>query len=201
LNRAWYLQEAWPDEPGRAGEEGTAAIGLFGAGEKFLPGRPTWRCVSTLADRRSVAGSVRAGHGIAMSAHCRPDLPDLTGLHCVLKDVDGVLPLPPVLSIGVVERYPDRTLAAKHGYEISRRQELHALERPNCAAFSQGFPIAGGLSQSASQKKRRCADAAGACVPASARLGICLVFLDTIVCTISDRHPSGDSAGGTVMKD
>ncbi len=74
-----------------------------------------------------------------------------------------------------------RTLAAKHGYEINPRQELLGLGAANLlAAFGQGFPIAGGLSQSAVNDK------AGARTPlalvfASLTIGICLVFLTNLL--------------------
>ena len=43
-----------------------------------------------------------------------------------------------------------RTLAQKHGYEIDPRQELLGLGAANLGvAFGQGYPVAGGLSQSA----------------------------------------------------
>jgi MFS superfamily sulfate permease-like transporter len=69
-----------------------------------------------------------------------------------------------------------RTLAAMRGYEINTRQELLALGAANLlAAFFHGFPIAGGLSQSAVNDK------AGARTPfalvfASATIAICLLF-------------------------
>jgi MFS superfamily sulfate permease-like transporter len=74
-----------------------------------------------------------------------------------------------------------RTLAARHGHEINPRQELLALGAANlAAAFGQGFPIAGGLSQSAVNDK------AGARTPlalvfASATIGMCLVFLTNLL--------------------
>ena len=70
-----------------------------------------------------------------------------------------------------------RTLASKHGYEIDPRQELLALGAANlAAAFGQGFPVTGGLSQSAVNDK------AGARTPlalvfASATLALCLLLL------------------------
>ena len=74
-----------------------------------------------------------------------------------------------------------RTLAQKHGDEINPRQELLALGAANlAAAFGQGFPVAGGLSQSAVNDK------AGAKTPlalvfASAHAGACLLFLTDLL--------------------
>jgi MFS superfamily sulfate permease-like transporter len=100
-----------------------------------------------------------------------------------LRDVDGVLPLSAAcFLLGFVESVSaGRTLAAKHGYEIDPRQELLALGAANLtAAFAQGFPIAGGLSQSAVNDK------AGARTPlalvfASVAIGVCLVFLTNLL--------------------
>jgi len=70
-----------------------------------------------------------------------------------------------------------RTLAQKNGYVIDPRQELLALGVANAAvAFGQGYPVAGGLSQSAVN------DTAGAKTPlslvfASATIALCLLFL------------------------
>jgi MFS superfamily sulfate permease-like transporter len=70
-----------------------------------------------------------------------------------------------------------KTLANQGGYEIDARQELLALAAANAAtAFGQGFPVSGGLSQSAVNSK------AGAKSPlslvfASVAIGLCLLFL------------------------
>jgi MFS superfamily sulfate permease-like transporter len=74
-----------------------------------------------------------------------------------------------------------RTLAARHDYQINPRQELLALGAANLAvAFGQGFPVAGGLSQSAVN------DQAGARTPlallfASLTLAACLLFLTDLL--------------------
>jgi MFS superfamily sulfate permease-like transporter len=70
-----------------------------------------------------------------------------------------------------------RAFAAKYGYPLDVRQELLALGGANLAvAFGHGYPVAGGLSQSAVNEK------AGAKTPlallfASATLAVCLLFL------------------------
>ena len=70
-----------------------------------------------------------------------------------------------------------RTLAQKHDYRIAPRTELLGLGVANLAvAFAQGYPVAGGLSQSVVNDK------AGAKTPmalifASATLALCLLFL------------------------
>jgi MFS superfamily sulfate permease-like transporter len=74
-----------------------------------------------------------------------------------------------------------RTFAVKHGYPLDVRQELLGLGVANLlVAFGGGYPVAGGLSQSAVNEK------AGAKTPlallfASATLGLCLAFLTGLV--------------------
>jgi MFS superfamily sulfate permease-like transporter len=70
-----------------------------------------------------------------------------------------------------------RAFALKHEEELDARQELLALGQANLlSALGQGFPVAGGLSQTAVNEK------AGARTPlslvlASMALGFCLLFL------------------------
>src|SRR6202008_1779078 len=70
-----------------------------------------------------------------------------------------------------------RTFAAKHGYALDPRQEFLGLGAANfAAALGHGYPVAGGLSQSAVN------DQAGARTPlalvfASITLAVCLLFL------------------------
>jgi MFS superfamily sulfate permease-like transporter len=69
-----------------------------------------------------------------------------------------------------------RTFAAKHGYALDPRQEFLGIGAANlAAALGHGYPVAGGLSQSAVNDK------AGARTPlalifASIALALCLVF-------------------------
>jgi SulP family sulfate permease len=96
-----------------------------------------------------------------------------------IKDVDGVLPLAlACFLLSYIESVSAaRTLAQKNGYIIDPRQELLALGIANAAvAFGHGYPVAGGLSQSAVN------DTAGAKTPlslvfASATIAFCLLFL------------------------
>jgi MFS superfamily sulfate permease-like transporter len=70
-----------------------------------------------------------------------------------------------------------RAFAAKHGYALDPRQELLGIGAANlAAAVGHGYPVAGGLSQSAVNDK------AGARTPlalvfASLTLALCLLFL------------------------
>jgi high affinity sulfate transporter 1 len=182
FERAWILV-------GQLGETnlvvlamGLGAVCLLLLGESFLPGRPVALAV--------VAGAIcavsllgLAERGVAIVGALPPGLPDLAWPSLRLRDVDGVIPLAAAcFLLGFVESVSAaRALAARHYYEIQPRQELFALGAANLfAAFSQGFPIAGGLSQSAVNDK------AGARTPlalvfASATIGVCLVFLTDLL--------------------
>jgi MFS superfamily sulfate permease-like transporter len=99
------------------------------------------------------------------------------------REVDGLIPLAfGCLLLAYIEGVSAaRTFAAKHGYPLDVRQELLALGAANLlVAFGGGYPVAGGLSQSAVNEK------AGARTPlalvfASVTLGLCLVLLTGLV--------------------
>jgi SulP family sulfate permease len=156
---------------------GSVAITLLLLGEKLLPGRPVAVVVVIL----SICAVSLAGleqHGVSIVGSIPSGLPDFALPTLRIQDVDGVLPLAAAcFLLAYVESVSAaRTLAAKNRYEISARQELLALGSANLfAAFFHGFPIAGGLSQSAVNDK------AGARTPlalvfASAAIGVCLLF-------------------------
>lgn len=161
---------------------GLTALCLLMLGEKLLPGRPVALVVVALAIC-AVSFAGLAQHGVAIVGALPAGLPDLAWPSLRLRDVDGVMPLAAAcFLLGFVESVSaGRTLAARHGYEINPRQELLALGAANlAAAFGQGFPIAGGLSQSAVNDK------AGARTPlalvfASVTIGICLVFFTNLL--------------------
>lgn len=156
---------------------GVAALALLIIGDKFFPGRPIALVVVALTICIvSLAGLV--DHGVSVVGALPPGLPAFSWPSLRLRDVDGVIPLAAAcFLLAYVEGVSAaRTLADKHGYKINPRQELLALGAANLsAAFFQGFPVAGGLSQSSVNDK------AGARTPlalafASVAIGICLLF-------------------------
>ena len=161
---------------------GAAAIVLLLAGERLLPGRPVALAV-VAASIVSVSLAGLARHGVSIVGALPSGLPQLAWPALRPADVDGVLPLAAAcFLLGYVESISAaRTLAGKNGYEINPRQELLALGTANLlAAVSHGFPIAGGLSQSAVNDK------AGARTPlalvfASVTIGVCLLFLTNLL--------------------
>jgi high affinity sulfate transporter 1 len=182
FERAWTLA-------GQLGETnlavlgmGLAALALLLLGEKFLPGRPIALLVVALA---TVVVSVTslAESGLSTVGALPAGLPELSLPPLRIRDVDGILPLAGAcFLLSYIESISAaRTLAAKNEYEIDPRQELLALGAANfAAAIGQGFPVAGGLSQSAVNDK------AGARTPlallfASATLAACLLFLTQLL--------------------
>jgi high affinity sulfate transporter 1 len=161
---------------------GLAALALLWFGEKALPGRPV--ALFVVAASIAVVSVTALGDlGFKTVGAVPQGLPDLRWPALRVRDVDGVIPLAfACFLLGYVESVSAaRTLAQKHGYEIDPRQELLGLGAANfAAAFSQGYPVAGGLSQSSVNDK------AGAKTPlalvfASATIALCLLFLTALL--------------------
>ncbi|MDL9997526.1 SulP family inorganic anion transporter [Variovorax sp. J22P240] len=157
---------------------GLASLALLLAGEKLLPGRPVALAVVALSIV-VLSATPLAGLGLPVLGEVPTGLPDIRTPNLRLRDVDDVLPLAfACLLLAYVEGVSAaRTLAERHGFAIDARQELLGLGAANVAvAFAQGYPVAGGLSQSSVNDK------AGAQTPlalvfASITIAICLVYL------------------------
>ena len=157
---------------------GLAALVLLLAGEKLLPGRPVALAVVALSIFALSVTSL-AGLGFSIVGELPKGLPDFRAPELRLRDVDSVIPLAfACLLLAYVEGVSAaRTLAQKNGYAIDPRQELLGLGAANlAAAFSQGYTVGGGLSQSSVNDK------AGAKTPlalvfASLTIALCLIFL------------------------
>jgi len=157
---------------------GVIASALLVLGERWLPGRPVALSVVALS---IVAASVLGlpALGVPTTGEIPAGLPTLAGPGLRLRDVEGILPLAAgCLLLAYIEGVSAaRTFAAKHGYALDPRQELLGIGAANlAAAFGHGYPVAGGLSQSAVNDK------AGARSPlslvfASMTLAVCLLFL------------------------
>ena len=157
---------------------GAIAILLLVFGERLAPGRPIALGVVALA---IVAASVFGlpALGVPITGKIPPGLPTVEGPALRLRDVEGIFPLAAgCLLLAYIESISAaRTFAAKHAYAIDPRREFLGLGAANLAtALVHGYPVAGGLSQSAVNDK------AGARTPlalvvASTALALCLVFL------------------------
>ncbi|MEJ0074424.1 MAG: SulP family inorganic anion transporter [Alphaproteobacteria bacterium] len=157
---------------------GLIAIALLLVGERLLPGRPVALAVVALAIVLTTWLGL-AQLGLPVTGHIPEGLPALSAPALRLRDVEGIVPLAlGCLLLAYIEGVSAaRTFAAKHGYALDPRQEFLGLGAANLfAAFGQGYPVAGGLSQSAVNDK------AGARTPlalvlASITLALCLLFL------------------------
>lgn len=157
---------------------GTVAILVLLVGEKFIPEKPIALFVVILSivliSFTSLIDYDFSTVGVIPTGLPEFHLPTLR-----IRDIDEVLPL--ALACFVLSYIESvsagRALAQKNGYSINTRQELLALGVVNAAvALGQGYPVAGGLSQSAVN------DNAGAKTPfslvfASLAIAFCLLFL------------------------
>ena len=157
---------------------GVIAILLLVLGERLFPGKPVALGVVAL----SIAAATLLGLpalGVPTTGEIPAGLPSLAGPALRLRDVEGIVPLAAgCLLLAYIEGVSAaRAFAAKHGYPLDARQELLGIGAANlAAAMGHGFPVAGGLSQSAVNDK------AGARTPlalvfASITLALCLLFL------------------------
>ena len=157
---------------------GIIAILLLVFGEGLLPGKPVALGVVTL----SIIAATLLGLptlGVPTTGEIPAGLPTLAGPALRLRDVEGIVPLAAgCLLLAYIEGVSAaRTFAAKHGYALDPRQELLGIGAANlAAALGQGYPVAGGLSQSAVNDKAG-ARTSLALVFASITLALCLLFL------------------------
>lgn len=157
---------------------GLSALVLLFGGDRLLPRRPVALFVVVLSlVFMSLFPAI--GHSVKTVGAISPGLPSFGWPIVAWSEVDQLLTvalacflLSYVESISVA-----RTFALKHGYEVDADRELLALGAANFAAgLGQGYPLAGGMSQSAVNEK------AGARTPlallfASTAIGMVLLFL------------------------
>ncbi|HYP10222.1 MAG TPA: SulP family inorganic anion transporter, partial [Xanthobacteraceae bacterium] len=157
---------------------GLVAIAMLLAGERAFPGRPVALAVVILAIAAASVFGLPA-LGVPITGKIPQGLPSLTLPALRLRDVDGIFPLAAgCLLLAYIEGVSAaRSFATKYGYELDPRQEFLGLGAANlAAALGHGYPVAGGLSQSAVNDK------AGARTPlalifASLTLAVSLLFL------------------------
>jgi sulfate permease, SulP family len=157
---------------------GVTAILLLILGERWLPGKPVALGVVALSIIAASALGL-SSLGVPTTGRIPAGLPTLESPALRLGDVEGIVPLAAgCLLLAYIESVSAaRAFAAKHGYALDPRQELLGIGAANLAtALGHGYPVAGGLSQSAVN------DRAGACTPlalvfTSVTLALCLAFL------------------------
>jgi len=156
---------------------GAAALLLLLLGERRLPGKPVGITVVALAILIATALGF-AAMGVPVTGKIPEGLPGVGMPTFGLLEFDDLFPLAAgcVLLAYIEGVSAARSFAAKHGYALDVRQEFLGLGAANlAAAFGHGYPVAGGLSQSAVN------DSAGARTPlalviCAVTLGLCLLF-------------------------
>jgi high affinity sulfate transporter 1 len=157
---------------------GLGALGLLILGERLLPRRPVALLVVTLSIL-VMSSSLLADKGVKTVGTIPAGLPHFGWPVVQWNEVDDLFALALacfllsyVESISVV-----RTFSRSRRYPINADQELLALGAANLAAgIAQGYPLAGGMSQSAVNEKAG-AQTPLALVVASAAIGMVLMFL------------------------
>jgi high affinity sulfate transporter 1 len=156
---------------------GAVALSMLLFGERLLPGRPVGIAIVALAIATATLLGLPA-LGVPVTGTIPQGLPALALPAFGLLEFDDLFPLAAgcVLLAYIEGVSAARSFAAKHGYSLDVRQEFLGLGAANlAAALGHGYPVAGGLSQSAVN------DNAGARTPlalviCSAALGLCLLF-------------------------
>ena len=157
---------------------GAVALVLLVLGNWFLPGRPIALGVVVLSIVAAHAIGLTA-YGVKVTGEIPAGLPQLGLPSLRLYEVEGIFPLAAgCLLLAYIEGVSAaRSFAEKHGYALDPRQEFLGIGAANLmAGLGHGYPVAGGLSQSAVAEK------AGSHTPltlvfASATLALCLLFL------------------------
>ena len=156
---------------------GLASLLLLLAGERFLPGKPVGLIVVALSILVATMFGLPA-LGVPITGAIPQGLPAFEMPSLGLSEPAELFPIAAgCLLLAYVEGVSAaRSFAAKHGYSLDVRQEFLGLGAANLlAALGHGYPVAGGLSQSAVN------DAAGARTPlalvlCSITLALCLLF-------------------------
>ena len=132
---------------------GVVALVLLLLGERWLPGKPV--ALGVVALSIVVASVLRLpAFGVPTTGDIPPGLPTLAFPALRIGDVEGIVPLAAgCLLLAYIESVSaGRAFAAKHGYVLDPRQELLGIGAANLlTAMGQGYPVAGGLSQSADE--------------------------------------------------
>lgn len=161
---------------------GAAALGLLWVGDRLWPGRPLALGV--------VAGSIvvatvagLAQYGVAVAGEIPPGLPKFVLPHIGWRDQEGVVSLAMgCMLLAYIEGVAAaRAFATKHKESIDPRRELLGLAAANAAtSLVGGYPVAGGLSQTAVNEGAG-AQSRRALIVASATLALCLLFFTALL--------------------
>lgn len=187
FERAWIMVNQLPQTNFTVLLFGVAALVFLIVGQKVLPGRPV-AIILVVISIILFSTTILTDPGFSLTGYITPGLPEFSLPAWQVKDVERILPLAfACFLLAYIESVSAaKILAGNGGYEIDTRQELLALAAANAAtAFGQGFPVSGGLSQSAVNSK------AGARSPlslvfATVAIGFCLLFLTGTIKDLPD---------------
>jgi MFS superfamily sulfate permease-like transporter len=130
---------------------GLGAIALFIVFQRSFPGRPT-TLVVVVAAVALMSVFHLAATGIKVVGELPLGLPEIGFPEIHFADISELVPVALacfLLAYGEAISVA-RSFAQKHGYDINPQQELTALGAANIATgMTHGFPVAGGMSQTA----------------------------------------------------
>jgi SulP family sulfate permease len=171
---------------------GVGAVVALLLGDKFLPGRPVALAIVLLALVIASVGEIEQ-HGVKVVGRLPAGLPhfQVAGASLGNVSVEDFRQLTRLAFACFLLAYIEsissaRTFALKHRYSVDPRQEFLGLGAANLlVGLWQGFPVAGGLSQSAVNEK------GGAKTPlslvfASAVIGLVLLFFTGLFQSLPD---------------
>jgi high affinity sulfate transporter 1 len=197
FERVWLLLQQLPETNLLTLVIGVLAILALFLGEKFLPGRPVALGVVLAALVVASVGQV-AQHGVKVVGQLPAGLPhfQVTGESLGTVQLAEFRQLMTLSFACFLLAYIEsvsaaRTFALKHHYAVDARQEFLGLGAASLlVGMFQGFPVAGGLSQSAVNEK------AGARTPlsltfASAVIALVLLFFTGLFQSLPDAVLAG----------
>jgi sulfate permease, SulP family len=164
---------------------GLTALALLACGEKWLPGRPVALVVVALSIV-AVGLLHLSGSGVVVTGAIPLGLPTPALPTARFRDQEGIVALAAgCMLLAYIEGVAAaRAFAAKHGDSINPRRELLGLAAANLAASVMGgYPVAGGLSQTAVNEKAG-ARSRFSLVIATVTLALCLLFLTGLLANL-----------------
>jgi high affinity sulfate transporter 1 len=178
FERVWQLAEQLPETHLLTMVIGLAALVALLLGEKFLPGRPVALGVVLVALGVASVGQI-GQHGVKVVGELPAGLPhfQVAGPSLGAVRIGELRQLTTLAFACFLLAYIEsvsaaRTFALKHHYAVDPRQEFLGLGGANfLAGLWQGFPVAGGLSQSAVNEQ------AGARTPLSLAFAAAVIAL------------------------
>jgi high affinity sulfate transporter 1 len=173
FTRIWDLLKHLPEVHFPTLGVGMIALILLIFGDRVFPKQP----ISLLVVIMAIIAMFISGlpeQGVKVVGQIPQGLPVFGLPQWTLNDVNNLLPLAlACLLLSYIEGISTaRSFAIKHSYTISAEQELLAIGAANLVAgLGQGYPVAGGLSQSAVNEK------AGVKTPLAIVITACLIAI------------------------